>query len=137
MQLFHYKIFLKEINIYQVRSNDCRCLESRCGRPSQDLLIFVFFFLLFLCRSFAFLTCDIGILASGTPIIISSSSNATAPSAFEAILRREGNYLDENHRPRPARRSTRSCRVRNDIANETGRREVTPCRQVLALRTGR
>lgn len=96
-----------------------------------------FFFLLFLCRSFAFLTCDIGISASGTPII-NSSRNVSAQGAFEAIPCREDNHLDdENRRPRPAQRSTRSYRVRDDIANETGRTEVTPCRQVLALRTGR
>jgi len=34
-----------------------------------------FFFLLFLCRSFALLTCDIGISASGTPIIINDNSD--------------------------------------------------------------
>lgn len=114
------KIFLKEIDLIYDRTTADASNRTAIAVTGSPYLCF--FFLLFLCRSFAFLTCDIGISASGTPII-SSSSNASAPGAFEAIPRREGKYLDGNRHPRLARRSSRSYRVRNDFANETGRRK--------------
>lgn len=100
-----------------------------------------FFFLLFVCRSFALLTCDIGISASGTSVIINDSSYAAADpaAAFRGECSPKGHppSAGGNRHP-PIRRNDSSAKSsEGDIANEAARRKVTPCRQVLALRTGR
>lgn len=96
-----------------------------------------------LARSFALLTHDIGVSASGTRISISNATSAAQQRGGrrpERVWPRNASEVDPPRRwtsiPR-GRRPSRSSQWVDFIVGEQEQTGSSPCRQVLALRTGR
>lgn len=118
-----------------------RCLENKSKHENDVFSLSWFFFLLFLClRSFALLTYEIGILTSGTTLSIINVRRRERRSGEErSVAEGRGGTLEATIRRR--RRASLAARISKEetcvvIVGGEERLE-TPCRQVLALRTGR
>lgn len=128
---FNVVPFLKK-STYKIQSNVRRCLESRCDRCYRISL--PLFFLFFVSLPFVCLV-DVRYWHIWLRARLSSSTATATSGVFETSIRREDIHLGGGS-SFLTNTTTKSSRARGDIANEAERQKVTPCRQVLALRTG-